>query len=75
MSTGRATPATVLTGFRNLSSLVAILLVGCSTNEPTKPLRRTFPEKGAPPEAVLSGTRHSDGDMPNSKFTPTPLPK
>ena len=64
--------------FRKLGGLTlfaAIALCGCGRGEQSIPLSHTFPSDGELPEAVLSGTRHADGDIPSDTFVPTPLPK
>ncbi len=56
-------------------SIAAIALAGCSRGEQSTPLSHTFPPDGDQPQAVLSGTRHADGDMLSETFVPTPLPR
>ncbi|MEJ7595093.1 MAG: hypothetical protein WKF77_26510 [Planctomycetaceae bacterium] len=59
---------------RGLTLIAAIALSGCGRGEQSTPLSHTFPPDGDPPQAVLSGTRHADGDMNSTDFQPTPLP-
>jgi hypothetical protein len=55
--------------------IAAIVVSGCGRAEKSNPVSKTFPPAGEPPRAVLSGTRHVDGDMAAGTFEPTPLPE
>ena len=64
----------MLQKLRGLTLIAALALCGWGHDEQSTPLSHTFPPDGDPPQAVLSGTRHADGDMLSESFRPTPLP-
>lgn len=64
----------MLQKLRGLTLITAIALSGCGRQERSPPLPHSFPPDGDPPQAVLSGTRHADGDINSTDFQPTPLP-
>lgn len=60
--------------FRSFILIASMVPLGCGRSEQSPPLSNTFPPDGDPPQAVLSGTRHADGDIHSETFVPTPLP-
>ncbi len=60
--------------FRSFILIACIVPLGCGRSQQSSPLAKTYPAEGEDPHAVLSGTRHADGDMLSETFVPTPLP-